>query len=193
MIINTFQYAASRLQVLLVDNFFPDDLLEELLIMCETSETHPDDWEYAEWTNKRKIHKGNTDTYRKLEQTLSDSTFLSELTQWPQSFGRPPLRMQFIECKVWADYPGFGTLNAHTDNTPHIQGQIFLTRNTHKTNGTSMMSPSKELLFTLPYRNNYGWVMQDCRETMHSREFDTVPNTVRYSVIFWHYYEEIPQ
>ena len=78
---------------------------------------HTHDWEYAEWTNKRKIHKGNTDTYRKLEQTLSDSTFLSELTQWPQSFGRPPLHMQFIECKGLTT--GFGTLNAHTD-TPHM-------------------------------------------------------------------------
>ena len=192
MIINTFQYA-NKLQVLLVDKFFSDDLLEQMLVMCETSETHPDDWQYAEWTNKRKIHKGNTATYKILEETLSNAEFLSQLAAWPQTFGRPPLTMQFIDCKLWADYPGFGTLDAHTDNTPHIQGQIFLTRETHKTHGTSIMNSDQQLLFTLPYRNNYGWVMQDCRETMHSREFDTAPGTVRYSLIFWHYYEEIPK
>ena len=187
MIVNTFTYP-DKLQVLLVDNFFPDDLIEELLTMCETSETHAQDWQYADWTNLRKIHKGNTDTFKKLESVLRDRRFLQPMSVYLQEHGKGPLKMEFVQCNLWADYPGFGPLLAHQENAGQAQGQIFLTRELHKTNGTSMLNNNKELLFTLPYRNNYGWVMQDCQKTMHSREFDVVPNTVRYSLIFWHNY-----
>ena len=52
-----------------------------------------------------------------------------------------------------------------------------------------LLNDDKELLFTLPFRNNYGWIMEDCQGTMHSREFDVMPGTVRYSLIFWYDYK----
>jgi len=58
VIINTFTYA-NDLRVLLVEDFFPADLLEQLTEMCKTSETHPNDWHNPEWSKLRKIHNGN--------------------------------------------------------------------------------------------------------------------------------------
>lgn len=187
MIINTFTYA-NDLRVLLVEDFFPADLLEQLTEMCKSSETHPDAWHYAEWTTLRKIHNGNTDAYQQLQDTFRDPWFYKPLQTIFQKPGNDVYNLKFIECKLWADYPGFGPLLAHKENSGRIQGQIFLTDTTHPVNGTSMLNDNKELLFTLPFRNNYGWIMEECQETMHSREFDVIPNTVRYSLIFWYDY-----
>ena len=188
MIINTFTYA-NDLRVLLVEDFFPADLLEQLTEMCKTSETHPDDWHNPEWSKLRKIHNGNTETYKHLEETFRDPWFYKPLQVIFQRPGNDVYNLEYVECKLWADYPGFGPLAAHKENSSEIQGQIFLTDTTHPVNGTSMLNDDKELLFTLPFRNNYGWIMEKCQETMHSREFDVIPATVRYSLIFWYDYK----
>jgi hypothetical protein len=172
VIINQFRYP-NDLKILLVEEFFPFDLLADLHVMCNTSETKLEDWHYADWTTLRKIHNGTGETYQRLDDYLRNIKFLD----WD---------LNYVESSLWADYVNFGPLLPHKEDNGEVQGQIFLTDTTHKVNGTSMLNDNEELLFTLPFRDNYGWVMEDCQQTMHSREFDVIPDTIRYSLIFWH-------
>ena len=188
MIINTFKYA-NALRVLLVEDFFPADLLEQLTAMCKTSETHPEDWHYAEWTTLRKIHNGNTDTCKLIEEKFNEYRFINPVQTIFQRPGNNIYNLKFVEFQLWADYPGFGPLEPHKEDSGDVQGQIFLTDTTHKINGTSMFNSDGEPMFTLPFRNNYGWIMEHCQETIHSRDFDVIPDTVRYSLIFWYDYK----
>jgi len=174
VIVNQFRYP-NNLKILLVEEFFPPDLLADLHAICKTSETRPQDWHNPNWTKLRKIHNGTGDEYQRIDEYLRNIKFLD----WD---------LDYVESSLWADYPGFGALKAHKENSGEVQGQVFLTDTTHKVNGTSMLNDNEELLFTLPFRDNYAWVMEDCQQTMHSREFDVIPNTVRYSLIFWHNY-----
>lgn len=168
-------------RVLLLEDFFEPELLNDLLELCE-QHTQDTDWEDAEWTPLRKIYRGNSPAYQRLLQALD-----SEQIRWPieQELG---YQIRFQAANLWADYPGFGPLLPHVEGGGLGQAQIFLTKQEHPTNGTSVMNLDKQLLFTLPYRNNFGWYFDDCTKIMHSREFDVPPGIVRYSLLFWYDY-----
>lgn len=97
--------------------------------------------------------------------------------------------MTLSDFSLWADYPGFGSLLSHMEKDGRGQGQIYLARKEYPTNGTTIMNDDKKILFTLPYRNNFGWFMEECTKIMHSREFDVPDDIVRYSLIYWHNYQ----
>jgi hypothetical protein len=168
--------------VLLLEDFFETDFLEKLTQLFEQHTKSPD-WIDAEWTSCRRIYCGNDPVYLELLKVLSSPTTLTPIEQ---ALGK---KIKFDSVKLWADYPGFGPLQAHQEGSGQGQAQIYITRKEHATNGTSILNNDKQLLFTLPYRNNYGWYFDDCTKVMHSREFDVPVNTVRYSLIFWYSYE----
>jgi hypothetical protein len=169
-------------KVLLMEDFFDADLLEKLHLLCERSETDDPDWSYEEWTKLRRIYKGNDEAYTTLLATLADAEFIKPIEQ---ALG---VKLVFADASLWADYPGFGPLLPHVEQHGQGQAQIFITRKEYPVNGTSIMNLDKQLLFTMPYRNNFGWFFDECTKVMHSREYDVPDDIVRYSLIFWYNY-----
>ena len=181
MKINSVELIDKQL-VLLLEDFFETDFLEKLTQLFE-QHTKSLDWIDAEWTSHRQIYHGNDPVYLELLEVLSSPTILTPIEQ---ALGK---KIKFDSVNLWADYPGFGPLQAHQEGAGQGQAQIYITRKEHATNGTSILNNNKQLLFTLPYRNNYGWYFDECTKVMHSREFDVPAGTVRYSLIFWYNYE----
>ena len=170
-------------KVLLLENFFEPALLEKIHLLCDKSESDDPGWQCEEWTKLRKIYKGTDDTYIELIKTLSDPEFVKPIKE---ELG---FNIKFVDAGLWADYPGFGPLLPHFEQHGHGQAQIFLTRKEYPVNGTSIMNDDKQLLFTLPYRDNFGWYFDECTKIMHSREYDVPADIVRYSLIFWYNYQ----
>ena len=169
-------------KVLLMEDFFEPELLEKIHLLCEKSEQNDPGWPYEEWTQLRRIYKGNDETYKELLATLADPVFLQPIEQ---ALG---VKIVFSDAGLWADYPGFGPLLPHVEQHGRGQAQIYLTRKDYPVNGTSIMNLDKQLLFTMPYRDNYGWFFDECTKVMHSREYDVPADIVRYSLIFWYNY-----
>ena len=175
----------SNYKILLLEDVFPQGLLEDFTKLCHSSEDLDNDWSIADYNDKRKIYTGNSDTYQLAIDYLSSNQFMQPIENTIVK------SMSLVDSfSLWADYPGFGKLKPHVEKTGQGQGQLFITTKEHPTNGTTIMNNNKEILFTMPYRNNFGWYMEDCTQIMHSRQFDTPPNYVRYSLIFWHNYNE---
>ena len=183
MNLNVFTLA-SNYNVLILEEVFPKEFLNEIIALCNTSEDAVNDWQSPDYSSKRKIYKGNSTAYQEVTDYLSSNQFIEPIEQVISK------SMTFVEMALWADYPGFGTLLPHAEKSGQGQGQIFITKKEHSTNGTTIMNNNKKILFTMPYRNNFGWYMDDCTQIMHSRQFDTPPGYVRYSLIFWHNYNE---
>jgi hypothetical protein len=178
MIINCVTLSTGY-RVLILEDFFDDGLLEDILQLCERH-ANDSDWHNAEWTSLRKIYKGQHPTYQRLLGALASDDIVKPLEQ-QLGYG-----IKFQDASLWADYPGFGPLLPHVEKGGTGQAQLFLTRKEYPTNGTSIMNLDKQLLFTLPYRNNFGWYFDNCTKIMHSREFDVPSDIVRYSLIFWY-------
>lgn len=169
-------------KVLLMEDFLEPALMEQVLALCDTCDTNAD-WEDAEWTKLRKIYKGDANVYRDLITALASADIRAPIEQ---ALGKT---VRFTDASLWADYPGFGPLLPHVEQHGEGQAQVYFTRKEFPTNGTSIMNLDKQLLFTLPYRNNYGWFFDECTQVMHSREFDVPRDIIRFSLIFWYSYD----
>lgn len=170
-------------KTLLLEDIFPTDLLDQIHSLCAESQNDNSDWQYVEWSRLRKTYKGTNTTFNNIKTFLSSKQFIEPIEH---IVGQ---KMILTDFSLWADYPGFGSLLAHRENDGQGQGQIFIASKEYSTNGTSFMNDKKQLLFTLPYRDNYGWYMDNCTKIMHSREFDVPKDIVRYCIVFWHNYQ----
>jgi hypothetical protein len=180
MKINTLTLANAS-NVLLLENTFPEELNERLNQLCDQVDTDPA-WKNPEWTKLRKIYNGTDTAYTDMREYLSSKEFTAPIEEIIKQ------KMFFVDAAIWADYPDFGPLLPHFEQHGSGQGQIYLSRKQYDTNGTAIMNDDKELLFTLPFKGNYGWYFDECTKVMHSRPYDVIHNTVRCSLIFWHNY-----
>ena len=171
---------ANGYKTFLLEDIFPDVLLDRILKICDEVDNR--DWQFEEWSLFRKIYKGKNETYTDVKNYLSSNFFTEPIEDIIKK------KMFLSDFALWADYPGFGPLLPHVEQTGQGQGQIFITRKEYPTNGTSIMNDEKQLLLTLPYRNNFGWYMDDCKKIMHSRDYDVPNDIIRFSLIYWHNY-----
>ena len=74
MQINTVNLANSY-RVLLLENIFPNELLTQINLLCDSSETDNTDWQYPEWTKLRKIYRGTDSAYLEVKHYLSSKQF----------------------------------------------------------------------------------------------------------------------
>ena len=163
--------------VYLFNKFYPDDILIKLTDICNSFSFDSTDWLTAEWTNNRYIFK-NFEYFNSLLKNFYE-TFAHTLT---------PLldhRLQFESSSLWVDLPGLGKLQ------PHVEGpgggtylmQIYLTDQSEPFNGTTIYNDDKQILFQLPYRNNFGWLFDQAPGVMHGRHSDVAPNLKRFSIM----------
>ena len=163
--------------VYLFENFYPSDVLSELTKICQGFSTESADWQAAEWTNKR--YNFNHLDY--LNQLLSE--FYQEFCYSMES--KLKYKMIFEEVLMWIDLPGLGKLQ------PHVEGpaggtylmQIYLTDRVEPFNGTTIYNDKKEILFQLPFRNNFGWMFDQATGVMHGRHSDVSPNLKRFNIM----------
>jgi hypothetical protein len=179
MQVNTLNLANSY-NVFLLENVFPAEVMQGLHTLCDQVNDEIVGWKNPNWTSLRKQYSGSDPRYIAVRDYLSSKDFTQQLEDSMK------VKMVFVDAHVWIDYPGMGPLAAHCEQTGQGQGQIYISKTQHDTNGTAIMNDDKELLFTMPFRDNYGWYFDDCQKVMHSRPYDVVPNTTRASIIFWH-------
>ena len=167
-------------------------ILEELLDkehlelagnICDSFYEDKSQWCNPDWTNLRYIHKKETEDWVNLEETFRTGKIYQQLNE---ILGQS---LVFGTMDLWCDLPGYGSLAPHCENTGTIQGQLYLTKKStdrYKMHGTSVHNMEKDILFTLPYRNNLAWVFRHCQQVMHGRELDVPENLERFSLIFWY-------
>jgi hypothetical protein len=94
--------------------------------------------------------------------------------------------LEFSYMKLYADLSGLGPLTEHVELAGEYVAQIYFTRTPYPYHGTSVHNQKKELLFTLPYRNNFGWFFDKGTTVMHSRLQDVLPGLNRFSLMLWY-------
>ena len=163
--------------VYLFNDLYPDDILNKLSTICNNFNTESADWTPAEWTTNRYIFK-------------NFKYFNSLLYEFYETFAHTMLpslghKLRYESSSLWVDLPGLGKLQ------PHVEGlgggtylmQIYLTDKNEPFNGTTIYTDDKEILFQLPYRNNFGWLFDQATGVMHGRHSDVSPNLKRFSIM----------
>jgi len=163
--------------VYLLDNCYPQELLKELTDICDKFSPDSADWVAAEWTNRHYVFKNFeyfNSLLRNFHETLRDSMSLM-LNH----------NLTVESSSLFVDLPGLGKLE------PHVEGlaggtylmQIYLTSKIEPFNGTTIYTDDKQVLFQLPYRNNFGWLFDRATGVMHGRHSDVASNLKRFSIM----------
>lgn len=164
-------------RVYLFDKVYPDDILVKLTDVCNSFSPDSPDWSHAEWTTKRYIFK-------------DFEYFSSLLHNFYETFAQTMLsslghKLQFESSSLWVDLPNLGKLRPHVEDTgggTYLM-QIYLTDRVEPFNGTTIYNDDKQILFQLPYRNNFGWLFDQATGVMHGRHTDVAPNLKRFNIM----------
>jgi hypothetical protein len=164
--------------VYLFDKFYPDDILVKLTNICSSFSSDSTDWLNAEWTTLRYNYK-NCEYLDSILKSFCEDIFFNLITPIVH------YKMNYISSSLFVDLPGLGPLQ------PHVEGpeggtylmQIYLTDQPEPFNGTTIYNDDKQILFQLPYRNNFGWLFDQATGVMHGRHSDVAPNLKRFSIM----------
>lgn len=176
----------NKANVLLLEEVLPGalaaDLHNDILDRFEPGHT---DWFAPDMAHQttRFQYNGNHSTYTELEAYMSSPAMLARFQGEIQSSD-----LEFSYMKLLVDLPGFGPLAEHLELAGEHVAQIYFTRTPDPYHGTSIHNQQKELLFTLPYRNNFGWFFDVGTTVMHSRLQDVLPGMARFSLMLWYGY-----
>jgi hypothetical protein len=176
----------NKANVLLLEDILPVTLLADLHNdILDQFELGHEDWVVSELeqSSTRYQYKGTHTTYNQLEEYMSSPAMLARLQGEVQS---PDLAYSYM--KLLVDLPGYGPLKEHVELAGEHVAQIYFTRTSDPYHGTSVHNQQKELLFTLPYRNNFGWFFDVGTTVMHSRLQDVLPGLKRFSLMLWYGY-----
>ena len=164
--------------VFLFDQFYSHDVLDELTNICKKFDKESSVWEIAEWTPLRYIFK-NSDYINSILKSFCEDNFFDLVS--------PILnyKLNYVSSSLFVDLPGLGPLQ------PHVEGpeggtylmQIYITDQNEPFNGTTIYTDDKQILFQLPYRNNFGWLFDQATGVMHGRHSDVSPNLKRFSIM----------
>ena len=168
-------------RVYLIDQVFDDKLHRQLKQIC--AEFAPDNpkWIQPEWTNGRPRWEFSFDENQitELIADIGQSEFCKVMSR---ELGRS---LYAGHINLWVDFTGFGELPPHMEKAPPPLSQIFLTDIQSDTAGTTIYQPNGDMLFTLCYRDNYGWFFDRGDMVMHGRHQDIPKNLARFSILIW--------
>ena len=164
--------------VYLFNDLYPDDIITKLSDICNNFNPESSEWVSAEWTTKRYIYK-NFEYFNSLLHDFYETSFCHAMYPFIDH------KLQYESSSLWVDLPGLGKLQ------PHVEGQdggtylmqIYLTDKSEPFNGTTINTDDKQILFQLPYRNNFGWLFDQATSVMHGRHSDVSPNLKRFSIM----------
>ena len=168
-------------RVYLTDQAFENTLHQQLKQICaEFSPEHPQRIQ-PERTNGRP--RWEFDFEQDQRHNIITAINQSELCKTvSQELGRS---LHVGHINLWIDFAGFGDLAPHMEQAPLPLSQIFLTDIQDDTAGTTIYQPNGDMLFTLCYRDNYGWFFDRGDMIMHGRHQDVPKDLPRFSILIW--------
>jgi hypothetical protein len=176
----------NKANVLILEDVLPVTLLADLHndILDQFAPGHVD-WTVPEVAHRttRYQYNGTHATYKRMQEYMSSPAMLARFQGEIQSDD-----LEFSYMKLYADLSGLGPLKEHVELAGEHVAQIYFTRTPDPYHGTSIHNQQKELLFTLPYRNNFGWFFDVGTTVMHSRLQDVLPGLNRFSLMLWYGY-----
>ena len=168
-------------RVYLVDQALPPDIHQKLKQICAEFSPDNPDWIQPEWTNGRPRweFQFSEDQRHAVFSSVSRSELCKRISQ--------EMGYELIvgHINLWVDFAGFGDLAPHMEVAPSTISQIFLTDIQSDTAGTTIYQPNGDMLFTLCYRDNYGWVFDRGDMIMHGRHQDVPKDLPRFSILIW--------
>jgi hypothetical protein len=168
-------------RVLLLEDFFPEPVINQLLELCDT---YPDPvvWTVPygfDHTTLRRSYSGNSAAIAACENWLSSAECVDAMAA---VLGHRP---QYNNLHLWCDVEGVDSLAPHKEQGGSCLAQFFITRTEHSYAGTTIYNDDQRLLFQMPYRNNYGWFIDDATRVMHGREHAVPAGIKRFSMLTW--------
>jgi hypothetical protein len=164
-------------QVLILEEFFAADILAELHTIVATF-PDPTTWVPAPGFDEafpRRHYEGGRDK------------IVVEWLNQPEQ--REPLeqatghRLLCLGCNIWCDQTGVGPLLAHKERGGDSLAQLYITKQQDPFTGTTIYNDSGDLLFQLPFRDNFGWLFNTGADVMHGRVQDVPLGILRYSIL----------
>lgn len=165
--------------VFLLDNFFAGEQLIQINSIVASYTQAPEQWQQPEAMQYRRVHTGESQEYRQLEQYLRSAEQcdqIAELTDCP---------VWLSNMTVWIDLPGTGPLLPHRETAGEFLVQVFIGPQTDNTNGTTFYADPRRVLVQLPYRYNFGWLFEG-QKVLHGRQFGVAAGLTRAVVMMWY-------
>ena len=166
--------------IYLIDQAFEQPVHRQLKKLCaDFSPDHPQ-WIQPTWTNGRPRWEFHfEETQRNNIITAVSQSRLAEALR--EKCGK---NLSVSGMNLWVDFAGFGLIGPHIEQESTALSQIFLSDVQNDTAGTTIYQLNGDLLFTLCYRDNYGWFFNRGDMVKHGRE-DVPENLARFSILLW--------
>jgi len=181
MIINTVTISTGA-KVFLIEEFLPTSIHISIKQLFDSFNKDNADWKMPTWTEGRPryVYCGNSNEYNLLKNYVASPELIDQLES---ILG---LKVQNTGIDLWVDFSGFGTLAPHYENEGSIYlAQIYISDQEYPFIGTTIYNDNKEILFQLPFRDNYGWLFDKGYTVMHGRKHDIPENLARCSIMLW--------
>lgn len=165
----------NNLDLFLVKDFYPEDLLEEF----SKSDHTAIDWNKESWQEqypRRRLK--NIGIYKKID----------EYVKTQQQLISQKIKLEFLSCDTgfWLDEPGF-SISPHLDNEGvYASMQIFLNINKLSL-GTVFYNNDNSIRYAAPYILNTGYIMINGTDQWHGMEVSVPENTYRICSYTWFY------
>jgi hypothetical protein len=189
MLINTLTTETGS-QVLLVDQVFSKDRLNQLHAMCAEFSPGCEHWPQPDWCKPsgnlaglnipRYMFDNNGDEWAELVQFFSGDEFKQP---FEQHLG---IDLEYSTATLWADMKGFGTLGPHKEEGGGYMMQVYLTNTPHDYSGTTIYNEAGQVLVQMPYRDNFAWFFNGM-QVMHGRHHDVPEGITRFTLQIWYY------
>ena len=183
MLINTLTTETGN-QVLLIDQVFGTDRLNQLHSMCAEFTPGCEHWPQPDWcapphNRPRYLFDEKGDEWAELVQFFSSDKFKQPIEQ------HLSISLEYSMATLWADLTGFGPLGPHKEQGGSYMMQVYLTDTPHDYSGTTIYNENGEVLVQMPYRDNYAWFFHGMR-VMHGRHHDVPKDITRFTLQIWY-------
>jgi hypothetical protein len=139
---------------------------------------------------------GTADNYPRWEYCVDHVSFEpirqafschEHLSKWQQHLAPDSTRKLFCSnITFFIDLPGTPPLLPHVEGVDSWLSQVYIAREPHAYNGTTIYNHHKQVLFQLPYRDNMGWLFDTAGQVMHGREHSVPVGLDRFSLMIWY-------
>lgn len=144
---------------------------------------------------------GTSEDYPRWEYNVHDVSFAPvknyfaqgpHLLYWQNKLAPDqPNRLFVSNITFFIDLPGSPPLLAHVEGSSSWLSQVYISNQTHAYNGTTIYNNDKQILFQLPFRDNFGWCFDNGSTVMHGREHGVPEGLTRFGLMIW--YALLPQ
>jgi len=161
-------------RVFLIDQWLTADALKELRSICHTYSQNNDNWKSADWSDLRWYYHGS------LENIIKEISTAKSIND---AVGKSLI---FANASLWIDLPGPGGMTPHVEGDGSYLAQIYISDKEWPDCGTTIYNDQKQILFQLPFRDNFGWLFEYGTTVMHGREHDVPDGLNRFSLMIWY-------